>query len=69
MILTSFNFIYENKNGEFTKLRFDHTFDYLRLKKRVRSMLHGAFDYRNQTWEDANHSSIATALLKLLDLL
>ena len=56
MILTSFNFIYENKNGEFTKLRFDHTFDYLRLKS-------------IQTLEDENHSSTATVLLKLLDLL
>ena len=36
MILTSFSFIYENKTEEFTKPRFDHTFDYLRLNKRMR---------------------------------
>ena len=35
MILTSFSFIYVNKIEEFTEPRFEHTFDYLRLKKRV----------------------------------
>ena len=47
MILTSFSFIYENKTKDFTKLRFDHTFDYLRLNKRMGSTLHGAFDHSN----------------------
>ena len=66
--LYPFSFIYEIKTEEFTKARFDHAFDYLRLLKRMRCTLHWVFGHGNQTWEDANHTSIATALLKLLDL-